>query len=113
MAATMTRRGYRGLGGVDVLHFTLAFTGSYVIGGEVQTNPFSNVDREKREPDFILASGRAGFVYQYEKSSKKWLVYCNTAGAANAALGEHTAAAYVAGITGDVINGVAVWAQIT
>lgn len=65
-----------------------------------------------RLPTAVLITGKAGFIYQWAGNgsaanrtvaNQKMLVFCNTAGGANAALGEHTNIAYVAGVTGDVI----------
>lgn len=51
-----------------------------------------------KQPKYVQIMSKAGFVYQYDLANKKLITYCNTAGGANAALGEHTNATYVAGI---------------
>lgn len=86
-------------------------SGNYATGGD--DLDFSKVAGiTNRRPDFVIVAGMAGFVYQYDVANKKLLVFCNTAGGANAALGEHTAVGYVAGVTGDTITFLAVWLTI-
>lgn len=60
-----------------------------------------------KQPLFVEICGKAGFVYTYDYVNKSLRVWVNTAGGANAALGEHTNVGYVAGVTGDIITFVA------
>lgn len=105
MAMTFTQDGPRRPGFHTVEVFgTLAASGNYAAGGDsVDFTQLGSILRA-RDPLFVDIQGISGFVYQYNRSTKKVLVYCNTAGAANAPLGEHTAAAYAAGVTGDTIR---------
>lgn len=86
----------------------IAVSGNYAIGGDAldfkalaKTSP--------KQPKFVLIFGIGGFVYSYDLVNKKVFVYVNTAGGVNTALGEHTAIAYVAGVTGDTIYALVVF----
>lgn len=93
---------------------TLAFSGNYAAGGDAvdikAANPNTKGQRwmANSDPDVVMIQGKAGFVYAYDKATKKVQVFVNTAGGVNTALGEHTAVAYVAGITGDVVRFLAI-----
>lgn len=105
MAMTFTQSGKRrqSLAGIMVPG-TLAASDSYATGGDaVDFRQLGSIYRAK-DPYLVIAMGKAGFVYQYDYANRKMLVFCNTAGGANAALGEHTAAAYAAGVSGDTIK---------
>lgn len=84
---------YPGSGG-ETLNLSLSSAQGLIVG--------------KALPLFVNIWGQAGFVYQYTFgttiSNGKFTVYCNTAGGSNAALGEHTNAAYAAGVSGDTIK---------
>ena len=86
-------------------------SGTYPTGGD-DLDLAKVVGFTNRRPDLVLITGKAGFVYQYDHANKKMFVYCNTAGGANAALGEHTNAGYVAGVTGDDIRFFAIWLTV-
>jgi hypothetical protein len=86
---------------------TLALSGTYPTNGDPVD--FGPLDRIQRQPDIVEVVGKAGFVYQYDVENKKLFVYCNTAGGANGALGEHTNATYVAGVSGDTVRFEAIW----
>lgn len=95
-------------------------SGNYVTGGDA-LDLSALVGMVGRLPTYVNIIGKAGFVYQWAgygpatnrtAANQKMLVYCNTAGGANAALGEHTAAAYAAGVTGDVIVAEVWWEAI-
>lgn len=107
VAVTVVRRGRAGRS-FKVMG-TLALSGTYPTGGEpldfYPYFPFASA----RQPDKVNVDGKAGFIYQYDPVNKKLLTYTNTAGGANAALGEHTAATYVAGVSGDSITFSAEW----
>ncbi len=95
-----------------VAFFTITVSGNYATGGEIPSPTIQALNRfNGRAPLFVIIQGKAGFVYSYDSATGKVLVYCNTAGGANAALGEHTAAAYAAGVAADVIRGMAVYAN--
>lgn len=99
----------RQVAGMFAAAFEVTPSGNYVAGGEVVAPTLESLHPLGRSPDFVKVEGKAGFVFQYDYTNKKLLTYCNTAGAANAALGEHTAVAYVAGITGVAHKSVAIW----
>jgi hypothetical protein len=99
----------RQTGGVFFAAFEVTPSGNYVTGGEVLSPTLESMHHGGKSPDFVKVDGKAGFVFQYDHANKKLLTYCNTAGASNSALGEHTAVAYVSGITGVAHKGVAVW----
>lgn len=80
----------------------LTFSGTYPTGGEA-VDFASVVGFTNRPPSAVNVTGKAGFVYQYDRANKKVLVLVNTAGGVNLRLDEHTAVAYVAGVTGDTV----------
>ncbi len=88
---------------------TLVFSGTYPTNGEPLDISSYYPYVSARQPDVVQVQGKAGFVYSYDPVNKKIFVYTNTAGGANSALGEHTNAAYVAGVTGDTITLFAMW----
>lgn len=87
---------------------TVTLSGTYPTNGDPldlsSYNPLSI-----RQPDIVQIQGKAGFIYQYDAANKKIFVYTNTAGGANAALGEHTNATYAVGVSGDIITLIAIW----
>jgi hypothetical protein len=105
MAMTFTQAGPRKPGFHTIEVFgTLVASGNYAANGDVvDFTQLGSILRAK-DPLFVDIQGKAGFIYQYDITNKKVLVYSNTAGGANAPLGEHTAAAYAAGVTGDTIR---------
>lgn len=111
MALTGTRLKAGKSGNTFVAVFSVVASGNYATGGD-SLDFGTIVSYTNRQPDMVLISGMAGFVYQYDLVNKKMLVFCNTAGGANAALGEHTAAAYVAGVTGDSIRAICYWVPL-
>ena len=86
-------------------------SGTYPTGGD-SLDISKAIGFTNRRPDLVLITGKAGFIYQYDHVNKTMFVYCNTAGGANAALGEHTNAGYVAGVTGDDIRFLAFYLAI-
>lgn len=88
---------------------TVTLSGTYPTNGEPIDLAGYMPLASARQPDKVSVDGKAGFVYQYDPTNKKLLVYTNTAGGANAALGEHTNATYVAGVSGDTISLQAEW----
>lgn len=109
MALAITGIKKRQVAGMLIAAFEVTPTGNYATNGEVVAPTIESMHFQGKAPDLVTVYGKAGFVFQYDHVNKKLLTYCNTAGAANAALGEHTAAAYVAGITGVAHKGVAIW----
>jgi len=87
--------------------FTVVASSNYAAGGEVLG--LKALFGTHKDPIHVVIRGKAGFVYEYDFVNDKMMVFVNVAGGANAALGEHTAAAYVAGILADVIKGYAVF----
>lgn len=112
MALTLTtQKTLRGVNFTLVI-FRLVASGNYAVGGEVPTPTIQSLNRFNGRPVArCTISGRAGFVYSYNESNGKVQVWCNTAGGVNGGLGEHTAVAYVAGVTGDMILGWVVFAN--
>lgn len=86
---------------------TATVSGTYTTGGDTFSLAHGKLPFSK-PPLFLRAVGIAGFVYQFVKGSTLvnglMKIFCNTAGGSNAALGEHTAASVVAGVTGDTIR---------
>lgn len=102
--STKAQEGWRVMG-------TLVLSGTYPTGGEpVDLKPLPRMFSSKK-PDVVDVNGKAGFSYQYDLLNEKLFVYSNTAGGANAPLGEHTAATYAAGVSGDVITFDAIWGR--
>lgn len=109
LAGTVIRRNKLGQGmRCEVL---ITPSGNYATGGDT-LDLMSLCGFVGRLPTFVTIRGKAGFIYEWAgngpasnrtTANQKMLVFCNTAGGANAALGEHTAAAYVAGILADVL----------
>ena len=77
-------------------------SGSYAAGGDVVD--FALIAPSRKQPVTVNIKGKSGFIYSYDLANKKVQVWCNTAGGSNTALGEHTAAALVAGVTGDTVE---------
>lgn len=105
MAMTFTQNGPRlvNLKSMEV-YGSLVASGSYPAGGDVADfTQLGSIIRAK-DPLFVDIQGKSGWIYQYDYVNKKVLVYANTAGGANAPLGEHTAAAYTASVISDIIK---------
>lgn len=85
---------------------TFTFSGNYVAGGEVPT--WSRPAGVLGNPVFVrLSGGRAGYKYEYNPDNGKILVRQSAAaGNPNA---EISAAAYPAGVTGDLVQYEATW----
>ena len=90
--------------------FRVTVTGNYVaLGDPLDLSPlyrYGGIQQLRH----VIFFGKAGFVYQWDAVNKKFMVFVNTAGGVNTALGEHTAVAYVAGILADEIYGLAIFA---
>lgn len=118
MAVALTKKALLAGGPEARLYFTLVFSGTYPTGGET-LNFAALGPTGKAAPLDVKITGIAGFVYTHQgpaagthdATNGRVQVYCNTAGASNAPLGEHTAATYAAGVSGDTVSGVAVFAQ--
>lgn len=107
IAVTETRR-WGGQGSIRSVG-TLAFSGSYATGGDPVTLPKPGTTKE---PYRVSIVGKSGFDYQYDHENKKVIVrgYSPTDATAGViARQEIAAAAYPAGVTGDVIRYEAIW----
>lgn len=82
--------------------FPLTPSGNYATNGDPLD--FGPLGPLTKQPINVDVRGISGFVYAYDLVNKKLKVFCNTAGGANSALGEHTAAALVAGVLADTIT---------
>lgn len=103
MALTVTVTRKLGENKTILLFGTIVASGSYATNGDaLDFGPL--VGWTNKQPLNVDVRGKAGFIYQYDYVNKKLLVYVNTAGGANAPLGEHTAATYAAGVSGDTIT---------
>lgn len=109
MALAVSNIKKRQVAGMFVATFDVTPSGNYVAGGEVLAPTLESIHPLGRAPDDVEVNGKAGFVFMYDHAAKKLLAFVNTAGGVNAALGEHTAVAYVAGITGVAHRGLAIW----
>ena len=109
LALTMLKRNKAGSGLKALVQLT--FSGNYPAGGELM-DISAVVGFSNREPDDVNIYGKGGFVYQYDAANDKVFVYCNTAGGANAPLGEHTAAAYAAGVAADIVVAECEWRTV-
>jgi hypothetical protein len=109
MALAVTNIKKRQMGGMFIATFDVTPSGNYVAGGEVLAPTIESMNAGGKSPDKVIVDGKAGFVFMYDYAAKKLLVFTNTAGAANAALGEHTAIAYVANVTAVAHKGIAIW----
>lgn len=103
LAAAVVNSSMAGPSGWEVSG-TLALSGTYPTGGEPWSLQSYPRHFTARKPDFVEVIGKSGFIYQYDGENEKLLVYANVAGGPNASLGEHTAATYAAGVSGDVIR---------
>lgn len=84
--------------------FSLTFSGSYTTGGEAcDLRPLIGwvSGRDPFETAFVQAAG-GGWKLTYNPALRTVQVWIEQAVATNTPLGEHTAAAYGAGLTGDV-----------
>lgn len=86
---------------------TIAASGSYVTGGD--TLSFADSKIPSSEPPIdVRVEGESGFVYRWDKGTSlangKVKVFQATTSGTNLPLAEHTAVAYVAGVTGDTIK---------
>lgn len=95
LTATVSRK----LAEIKTIHLygTLAFSGNYPTGGEAldisALAGFSN-----KEPIAFQADGLDNFTFRYDYTNKKVMVNLVSTGA------EQAAAAYPAGVSGDVIH---------
>lgn len=109
MAATLRKR--HSSGGVTTATFSLVASGNYSTGGDsVDFAP--KVGFLNKQPEFVDINGKSGFIYSYDAANKKVISYCVTTSGANTALGEVSAGAYPAGITGDTIRVICTWVGV-
>lgn len=113
MSLAVTNVKKRSMGGAGfIVHGDITASGNYAAGGEVLAPALAALHPTNKEPDYVDINSQAGFVYQYNFTTKKMMVRGQeptNAGAGVMALTELAAAAYPAGITGDVISFIAIW----
>ena len=97
-----------------VLFGTIAASGSYSTGGD--TLNLGGLIPGKTLPFNVDFQSQAGYVYTWvpgtDITNGKMQVHVNTGAGVNLPLPEHTAAAYNAGVTGDVISFQAYFAKL-
>lgn len=85
---------------------TLVFSGNYATNGDVYD--FAAISQGVGQPLFVDIRGKAGFSYEYDLANKKIIVRQQlnpaNAGGADIPFTELAAAAYPAGVTGDVVR---------
>jgi len=86
---------------------TITASGSYSTGGDTLNLQGLGI-KSSQLPFLVQISGQNGFIYQWvagtTQANGKMKVFVATTGGTNLPLSEHTAAAYVAGVTGDTIT---------
>lgn len=86
---------------------TITASGSYTTGGDTLSLTGLNI-KSSQVPYWLEVQGVNGFNYAYvvgaTQATGKVKVFVLQAAATNTPLAEHTAAAYVAGVTGDTIT---------
>jgi hypothetical protein len=107
MAATATQTRAWQAGSAIRSTGTIVLSGSYTSGGDPLTLPKPGT---MKAPYFVNVLGKAGYIYQYDFENAKLIV--RTGAAAQAALTELTAGAYIAALTGDVIRYIADWPRL-
>jgi hypothetical protein len=89
---------------------TLVFSGNYAAGGD--TLDFATIQEGVIQPMWVDIRGKAGYSYEYDFANKKIIVRQQkdpaAAGGADIPLPELAAAAYPAGVTGDVVKAMTV-----
>jgi len=107
VTATVTKR-YNAFGGLIVVG-KLAFSGNYATGGD--TVSLAGLVPTSKLPAAVLVQGQGGGVFGWVDgttlANAKVKVFVEQAVGTNSLLVEHTAVAYVAGITGDTVKFVA------
>lgn len=90
---------------------TLTFSGSYATGGDACDIAALFPEAQGLQPVAVIPVPNpvAGWCLTWDKANKKMLVYVNTAGGADTALGQHTAAALNASLTGATIYFIAIF----
>lgn len=91
--------------------FTLVFTANYPATGEPLNFQTAGVKTSKT-PKRVFCSGIAGYVYQWDRALQRMKVKCNTAGGADLGLAEHSTGAYNAAVTGDTVEGFAIFDKL-
>lgn len=108
MALAVTINEQQDLGKGFLVFFSLVFSGSYPgSNGEPVNWKTAGVKGTSKAATRVIATGKGGFTYPYDRANSTFEVRVNDAGGANAPSGEHTTAAYAAGVTGDVVEGIA------
>lgn len=86
--------------------YTLVFSGNYVAAGEAPAMAAGGLKTSRTTPKFAAVLGKAGYVYAWDYATGKVLVFFgDNNNASDGPLIEIPAAAYPAGVTGDVIKG--------
>lgn len=87
---------------------TVVLTGSYPTGGDPLDLTGKGIQTAQKPIIARIDTRTGGFKTTYipgtSLANGKVKVMVNDAGGANAAMGEHTAASYVAGLTGDTLD---------
>jgi|SRR5687768_16907295 hypothetical protein len=83
---------------------TLTASGNYVTDGEVPSPALSTYHPTGKTPSFVNIMSRGGHVYKWDNAAQKFMVFIATSTSGNSGLSQHSAAAYNAGVTGDVIT---------
>lgn len=103
VVATQVKR-YDTFGGIFIV-FKLTASGSYTTGGDLAS--VAGLVPNSKLPIMYTVEGSAGFIYQWvpgtTQANGKLKVLVATTTGANLPLAEHTAAAYVGGVSGDTI----------
>lgn len=85
-----------------VLKTLITPSGSYATGGDALD--FRGLPGwTPEDPIQVDIKGKGGYIYEYDYQNRKMLVRIATTTGANIPLAEHSAAAYAAGVTADVI----------
>lgn len=106
MTATLNKRSKTS--GTMLAKFTLVASGNYATNGD-------SVDFGAKagylgvKPDVVDIYGITGFTYSYDLVNKKVLAFAVTSSGANVPMGQVSAGAYPAGITGDTITAYCIW----
>lgn len=84
---------------------TVVASGNYITGGEALATTIKNLAKLKDNPFYVEIHGISGYIYAYVPATGLVKVfYADNNNAADGPLIEIPAAAYPAGVTGDVIK---------
>lgn len=88
---------------------TFTASSSYSTGGD--SISWANAAGTTKAPLFVVASGKAGYVYEYDLANAKLMTFYGNYDAADGPLIEIPASTYPAGVSGDTITFFAVFPQ--